>query len=183
MSSIIDTIRDKLPSALLEIGLQGCSAEELISISRSQQVSCLPSVYQDLMLLMGRRGIDWILDADATIQSLTADLKQAVFAEFRWMSMAYPQDIFIFEDHEASTVAFFRTRDCEDDPAVFSNWEAGCFRKMADSLSGYVLRMTEQLQESEQERMKSSQEWSREILHLVYRYDPEQDEFVLIPEI
>ncbi|KAB2864535.1 MAG: hypothetical protein F9K46_04620, partial [Anaerolineae bacterium] len=109
-----------------------------------QAVSYIPTIYRDLLRVMGHCGLSDILMGDAYWEKLKST--KGLFEWFAKTSKltAYPQDILVFYDDLGQLFYFFRTQDNDDDPPVygypFGN-ELGNQRiaKLSDSLSEFFL--------------------------------------------
>lgn len=146
---------------------KGCTDGELDELKQNQNVDHLPETYYQLMSAMGKSGIETLLDGNATCHGIR-DLKNH-FAKSHPQEY-WPQDIFVFFDHQGEIFYFFRTTG-EADPAVYSaDEETTFFYKLADSISEFFLGEIE----PEREEIRRRKERLRNI---VFRYSAELDEF------
>jgi hypothetical protein len=153
-----------------DLKLEGCTIEDLERIQTAQEVSCLPEMYRQLMLLVGKSGLYEILVSSDSIGN-----------KFKWYATyaqepLYPQDAFIFFQHDGYQYYMFRTKNCEEDPAVYAEWDGDWFYKYSDSLSEFVLKMLV----SPFWKPDGKPYWDN-TLKRVYYYDPEKDDFYDAP--
>lgn len=176
--SIVDELKTRLQPDFLKYQFEGCIQDELDELARTQQVNCLPKTYCEVMLFMGRQGLSWIVGADATIETLRNDLKPELCAGFEYSGLAYPTDVFVFSDHDATQYTFFRTAKCEDDPPVFESIDGDYCHKLADSFSAYILWQVElYLMPDREARMRSIEQYAA-IRQTLYCYDAIRDEML-----
>ncbi len=118
---------------------EGCTAAEIEALRVAQEVGCLPDVYRQVMMLMGKNGIDVVLGGAglATCDHLLT-AKSAFVSKMRQLRIRkeYPSDIFVFFTYQGIGFYFFRTKGCVADPAVYS-YENGFYR-LADSFSAFL---------------------------------------------
>jgi hypothetical protein len=168
----LEKIKEKLPPNVLK---EGCSPQRIEVLRQAQHVVCLPELFRQLLLLIGESGIGRLLFSDGPFESLET-LKDQMIDQLETAELSYPEDFFFFHGNYTYDVyLFFRTRDCEDDPAIYSVG-ARCFFKEADTLSEFILRI---LEANQKERREHREKVSR----VDYYYNPEKDEFynLLIP--
>lgn len=135
-----ESLIEVLKTAIAQMtDIQGCTEQELIDLMQDQQVACLPDTYRQVMRLMGKQGLETLLNGKAhydRVKGFKADFAES--PEIK--QLGFPPDSFIFfEDYQGCGYFFFRTRGCESDPAVYFNWESRYYNKLTSSFSELIL--------------------------------------------
>ena len=147
----------------------GCTEQRIEALRQAQDVYCLPELFRQLLLLIGEEGLGRLLFFEDRVQNLE-DVKGEMIDQLASAELDYPEDIFFFHGNRVYDVyLFFRTRDCEDDPTVYSVG-ATCFFKEADTFSEFILNIFE----PDQERTQARREKVSKANHY---YNPSRDEF------
>jgi hypothetical protein len=153
--------------------LSGCTEAEIESLKQAQHTACLPEVYRQVLLFMGKSGIEWVVYGRTTYEFLKQAREEFIAAAAHNPAVSYPQDIFVFlMDHRKCRFGFFRTKDGADDPVVYGY--EGQFYKLADTLSEFILQELDSNSYRSEERGKQRRQ-------VTYCYDASQDQFVVIP--
>ena len=176
ISSLPEEIQQALRAraAKMIASFQGCSEAELEALRQAQGVDYLPEMYRRVMGVMGKWGISHLLCGIASCSERLAE-QRYYLEEFDEEGITYPPDLFIFlGDSQGCGCSFFRTADRNDDPPVYGYWEDGALHKIADSFSSYLTFTLHTIAEEANDR-------EVEIHGTDYRFDPEQNEFVVVP--
>lgn len=170
----IDKIKERLSARTHGVELIGCTESELEALKQAQHVSCLPEVYCGLLRLMGKQGMGWVLDTAYADYEELLSMKDSFVEEMNETGLNYPDDIFVFwEDQQGCGYRFFRTKDCQDDPAVYEDRDRSCFYKLAENLSSFIYRWIDI-------DKKRRQELTLEIMErrtVELRFDMDRDDF------
>jgi hypothetical protein len=154
-----------------EIDFEGCTDEELEELRQLQHVLYLPEVYRRVMSVMGKKGLSCIADGNACYAGRTSWKLDRI--DFARIGIHAPPDAFVFLEHQGYVYNFFRTHDCDPDPAVYMYCDDDCFYQLAASFSDFLI-----LEMSPDEQRKA---WIRQTMQNGYRYDPNTDEMVIVP--
>jgi hypothetical protein len=118
----------KVREKLIELGkarpeeIIGCSKDEIEEIKASQNVSYLPPLYEDFLLIMGRHAGELFIGSDWYYPDL---LKLKNGAETTPCEL--PDDAFILLDHQGYQFMFFRTASQNPDPEVYHYMESAVY--------------------------------------------------------
>lgn len=149
--------------------LHGCSLDEIDEVMGVQQVSYLPEVYVELLLLAGH-SLDWFfLGNDCTCNHLHY-LKREFLEDLASEGLYLPNDVFVFRSSQGYIWNFFRTKNSPLDPEIYCHKQGeNSFDKIAISFTDYI--------EKELDRTYISEENLEKFL-----YDSTLDEFLPIKE-
>lgn len=147
---------------------QGCTEDDLEALQERQDVNCLPETYRQLMLEIGRHGIEFVLGQGADIAAMTGTDKASMF----WT--VYPPDAFVLVSQPApyGNIFFIRTKGCEADPPVYVSRPGGLY-VATDCLTRFMLQ---HLDENTRRQNYLEEQWFRRTL----RYDADRDELLTV---
>jgi len=159
--------------------LEGCTEPEIEIIRQAQNAACLPEVYRQLMLTVGKKGIDDLLVGSANYHIVQRF--KSTFDDYFVDPLLYPPDSFFFwKDGQGSSFYFFRTQPCVDDPAVYGWLGKRCFHKLAETFSEFILEFISEFiicwQNDDFERLNDL--FFRYLAQPKLRYDQQQNDFI-----
>jgi hypothetical protein len=115
-NSFGNDIKDELIKLQLVDKVVGCSEDELKTLSSEQNLNYIPDLYRQLMLVMGRSGVEILFDGDCTF-TVVKNLKK-IIKQNPHVAPHIPDDALVFIS-DPGGFFFLPTNKQEDDPAVY----------------------------------------------------------------
>ncbi|MBN1311758.1 MAG: SMI1/KNR4 family protein [Anaerolineae bacterium] len=162
----LDRVREVIAGRWFWEKRQGCTEDELEALQQRQSVNCLPEVYCQLMLEIGRQSIEFVLGQGANFSAMMRIDKASL------LQAAYPPDAFVLasQPDPYGNVFFVRTSGGKADPPVYVARPRGLYQA-ADCLSRFMLQ---RLDENTPRQNYHEDQWFRRPVH----YDLDRDELL-----
>jgi len=137
-----DELRTLLVSCELatESELRGCSDDEIEAIRLHQHVKFLPDIYRQLLRAVGQNA-GQLFQGSYFECSAAPYLKEGAqeILEDEELPFVFPDDAFVFLDHQGYAWLYFHTATGDDDPPVYRfNGAEAKQVVIADSLSSFL---------------------------------------------
>lgn len=126
----------------------GCSENKIQDIIKAQNVTFFPKIYHELLLRMGQKGFEKIMDCDCLCKHLYK-MKQYTKENYPDHPLAQiPDDAFVFADDVGGAFLYFQTsQELEDPPVtVFNDYKWGEIKRI-ESFSEFLRIVLSQIED------------------------------------